>query len=81
MALPVFIQKFLPHARVGGTVHLKKFYSASLGIEKHYNIYLPEGYEQSRERYPVVFFLRGHEREWFNPNEDNTRKGLSLIHI
>jgi predicted alpha/beta superfamily hydrolase len=78
MALPLFIQKFLPHRQVGGTVHLKKFYSASLGIEKHYNIYLPEGYGETQERCPVVFFLRGHEREWFNPNEDSTRKGRTL---
>jgi esterase/lipase superfamily enzyme len=62
-------------------VELQTFFSASLGIEKQYNIYLPEGYNESRERYPVVYYFRGHEREWFNPDEDGSRNGKTLKHV
>lgn len=81
MSLSVVLRSAAPSVETGGAVALKKFYSSSLGIEKHYNIYLPEGYEESGERYPVVFFLRGHEREWFNPDEDSTRQGRTLKHV
>ncbi|MBC8043319.1 MAG: hypothetical protein IAF08_07720 [Rhizobacter sp.] len=59
-------------------VELKSFYSKSLGLKKNYNIYLPAGYRESIDRYPVVYFLRGHEREWFNPSEDASRQGRTL---
>lgn len=64
-----------------GRVELHSFFSASLGITKQYNVYLPAGYDSSTERYPVVYFFRGHEREWFNPSEDGTRGGKSLKDI
>jgi len=36
------------------------FYSNSLAMERHFQIYLPEGYnEQDSVRYPVVYFLHG----------------------
>ena len=45
---------------------LKKitFYSTALGIEKSFNIYLPESYDEGDKRYPVVYLFRGHENEW-----------------
>lgn len=62
-------------------VEVRHFFSASLGIPKRYTLYLPEGYDQSAGRFPVVYLLRGHEREWFNPNEDHTRNGQTIKHI
>jgi S-formylglutathione hydrolase FrmB len=64
-----------------GTVETKSFFSPSLGVSKNFTIYLPDGYDSSSERYPVVYFLRGHEREWFNPKEDNTRGGVTLATV
>lgn len=81
MAPSFLIPKFLCHSHIGGSVVLKKFYSSSLGIEKHYTLYLPEGYDETQERYPVVFFLRGHEREWFNAREDSSRNGRTLKEV
>lgn len=84
MAIPFFFQRVFAHQpanKTHGTVFLKSFFSKSLGIEKYYNVYLPADYEMSKERYPVVFFMRGHEREWFNPTEDGSRNGRALQHI
>jgi len=49
---------FLPHARRG---HLEtiEFYSRSLHREADYLAYLPPGYGQSPERYPVYYLLHG----------------------
>ncbi|HNW60827.1 MAG TPA: alpha/beta hydrolase-fold protein [bacterium] len=42
------------------------FYSRILGMTKSCTVYLPPGYDESRQRYPVVYFFRNHEDEWFN---------------
>jgi S-formylglutathione hydrolase FrmB len=49
-----------------GTIETRSFNSPILGETKYYRIYLPEGYYQSAEYYPVVYFFRNHENEWFN---------------
>jgi predicted alpha/beta superfamily hydrolase len=59
-------------------IELKTLYSPSLGITKNYNIYLPEGYDSSSNRYPVVYLFRGHEREWANGYEDDSRGGKNI---
>lgn len=33
--------------------------SEILGVEKHYAVYLPEGYDESKESYPVLYLLHG----------------------
>ena len=38
--------------------HLK-IKSQILGVEKDYSIYLPDGYDSSTERYPVLYLLHG----------------------
>lgn len=48
-------------------VQTDSFYSTALGISKTYYVYLPDGYDSSSSRYPVVYFFRQHESEWFNP--------------
>jgi predicted alpha/beta superfamily hydrolase len=74
----IFFSHFNLLAQPSSRAELHTFYSPALGISKNYNIYLPAGYDSSTERYPVVYFLRGHEREWFNPTEDGTRNGETL---
>lgn len=51
---------------VSGRVEKVTFYSQSLKTEKSLNIYLPPGYDQSQEVYPVVYICRGGEDEWLN---------------
>jgi S-formylglutathione hydrolase FrmB len=55
--------------------------SQVLAINKNFNIYLPVGYDSSNQRYPVVYFFRGHEREWVNRNEDGSRLGRNIQDI
>lgn len=62
-----------------GRVHTKRFYSPALGVSKGYNIYLPPGYSGTRQRFPVLYLFRGHEREWCNPKEDGSRGGKTVI--
>ena len=42
-----------------GIVEYGSFYSESLNENRNYTIYLPEGYYESDEEYPVVYFLHG----------------------
>jgi hypothetical protein len=55
-----------PHLYGQGTVEYRSFNSPELGATKFYRIYLPEGYNQSTDSYPVVYLFRNHENEWFN---------------
>jgi len=68
-------------AKKCGAVLQRKFFSPSLGIEKQYHIYLPPGYEESEERYPVLYLFRGHEKEWFDPYQDHSRGGTAIQHL
>ncbi len=60
-----------------GTVEVHTFFSNALGITKNFYIYLPAGYDTSTAHYPLVYFLRTHESEWFDPNEPG-RNGKTL---
>lgn len=55
--------------------------SKALGAVKKVNVYVPGGYDKSSARYPVVYLLRGHEREWVNPKEDGSRGGRTAATI
>ena len=33
--------------------------SSILGVEKNYSVYLPDGYEKSSEKYPILYLLHG----------------------
>lgn len=46
-------------AQEGGTVVEDTFESATLGRPYDLNVYLPAGYEQSENRYPVIYLLHG----------------------
>ena len=38
--------------------------SEILGVEKNYSVYLPDGYDKSNERYPVLYLLHGGGDNW-----------------
>ena len=42
-----------------GIIESGSFYSESLNEQRNYTIYLPEGYYDSDDTYPVVYFLHG----------------------
>lgn len=61
-----------------------EFESKILGVEKAFYIALPPGYSRTsnaEKRYPVVYFFRGHEREWIHRLEDKTRSGRTVIDV
>jgi len=64
--LLLLITSFIMCQESSSRVVLRQVYSGSLTENKNVNIYLPAGYDESTERYPVVYFLRNHETEWFN---------------
>ncbi len=47
--------------------------SPALGTQKSFNIYLPEGYDESDEKYPSLYLFRGNESEWVNPRQGNIK--------
>ena len=51
--------------------------SATLGVPKSFYIYVPPDLAAG-ERVPVIYLLRGHEREWINLTEDATRSGTAI---
>jgi enterochelin esterase-like enzyme len=56
-------------------IELRTHYSTILGIQKYFNVFLPDGYDRDSLRYPVVYLFRGHESEWVNPSQDGSRQG------
>ena len=61
-----FLTSVILTANPDGRVEKVTFFSQSLQVEKSFNSYLPKGYDQSAERYPVVYICRGGEDEWLN---------------
>lgn len=51
-----------------GAVHVERFFSPALGVEKHYVVYLPPSYATApARRYPVAYYLHGltgNEADW-----------------
>jgi hypothetical protein len=60
-------------------LEIKSFYSPQLGITKSYYIYLPSGYDSSTQRYPVVYFFRAAENEWFTASYRSYNKMLKDV--
>ncbi len=52
--------------------------SAALGVEGRMYVYTPPEYDRDGPPLPVVYLLRGHEREWVNRQEDDTRIGSAI---
>ncbi|MEX0962420.1 MAG: alpha/beta hydrolase-fold protein [Pseudohongiellaceae bacterium] len=60
---------FTAIATASDLVH-KTFASQTLGRDYNYNIYLPDGYQRSGLRYPVLYLLHGNlgsEQSWVGP--------------
>ena len=56
--------------------------SQTLGVPKSFYVYTPPGYDPAgAARLPVLYLLRGHEREWINKREDGTRGGHNVIDV
>lgn len=60
-------------------VETKIFFSPKLGITKSYYAYIPAGYDTSSQRYPVVYFFRGAENEWFTASYRSNGKMLKDV--
>ena len=56
-------------------IELHTHTSLILGGPRSFNILLPEGYDGETARYPAVYLFRGHENEWADPREDDSRRG------
>ncbi|WP_408072628.1 alpha/beta hydrolase-fold protein [Butyrivibrio sp. JL13D10] len=50
-----YILKDVPH----GTIHLQSYRSGVCGCEKPLYVYTPAGYENSHEKYPVIYLQHG----------------------
>jgi len=57
------------------------FYSEALGVNKNFNILLPANYDSTIQHYPVVYLFRGHENEWADEWEDNSRNGRNIKNV
>lgn len=62
-------------------VEKRSFFSNALGLTKNYYVYVPAGYDNSTERYPVAYFLKGHESEWFDPTLRGRVGGRALQNV
>jgi S-formylglutathione hydrolase FrmB len=68
-ALAVMVASVAAYA---GTVVSQKFASPTLGRDWVYNVYLPDGYDTGKLRYPVMYLLHGNggdENEWVAKGE------------
>ncbi len=57
------------------------WFSPTLGVTKRLNLYLPPSYACENTRYPVLYLLRGHEREWLHNHQDDTRDGRNVLDV
>jgi predicted alpha/beta superfamily hydrolase len=59
-----------------------RFHSHILGVPRRLYVYLPPEYTASpRRRFPALYLLRGHEREWVNRSEDESRGDTTVIDV
>jgi S-formylglutathione hydrolase FrmB len=68
-----------------GTVKDATFHSDALGVDKRYVIYLPGGYDTSKDSYPVIYMLHGlggGEDDWTQGGDlAKTADGMNLAAI
>jgi predicted peptidase len=66
-AMLIFCTIFSLNAQQGTVLSSQPIKSAILKQGMKYNIYLPNGYQTSQKRYPVLYLLHGHggsETDW-----------------
>lgn len=64
--------------RLSGSLRVLPFRSRALGITKHILVYEPPGLRRRRSDVHLLYLFRGHEREWANREEDDSRKQSSI---
>lgn len=67
LATAVLAALLLAAPSEAGTIVSRQFQSAALDREWAYNVYLPDGYQDGKMRYPVFYLLHGNgadENEW-----------------
>lgn len=80
VAKPPQLVKAQPFAEPGRIAALTVD-SGALGSRRQVNLYLPPGYDQGTDRYPVVYLFRGHEFEWLDNKSSESRKGRNAAII
>jgi enterochelin esterase-like enzyme len=71
LAIALFVTRGIVNA---GQVLAGSFFSQTLGRDWRYNVYLPDGYDHSDLRYPVLFMLHGYsenENAWVSKGHIN----------
>lgn len=71
-----FKQILRHHHGLRGRLSHRVLASDALGIRKPYYVYTPPG--SGHEGLPLLLLLRGHEREWVNPEEDASRRSTAI---
>jgi hypothetical protein len=67
-----------PPPEIDQRVYRASLSSQVLGVPKAFYVYLPPSYPGTERRFPVLYLLRGHEREWVHPAEDGSRHGTVI---
>ena len=65
-------------ASLHGTLRLRRLQSTALSLRKPYYVYEPPGLAEGSQ-VPVLYLLRGHQREWVNIDEDTSRQHSTAI--
>jgi hypothetical protein len=65
--------------RLYGRLRGRRLRSAALGLAKPYYVYEPPGLHDAMGGLPVLYLFRGHEREWVNMREDDSRDRSTAI--
>ncbi len=65
--------------RLHGRLRARRLRSEALGLPKPYYVYEPPGLEEVARGLPVCYLFRGHEREWVNMEEDDSRERSTAI--
>lgn len=66
---------------MAGKLEARRLVSTSLGIRKPYYVYEPPSESKLGPPQAIVYLLRGHEREWVNIDEDDTRASTAIEDI
>lgn len=66
----------VPH----GDVRMELYESSAMGVDRYFWVYTPPGYEQSNEKYPVLYLLHGNG-ETQNGWVDNGRANIILDNL
>lgn len=65
--------------RLHGRLRGRRLRSEALELAKPYYVYEPPGLRELTHDVPVLYLFRGHEREWVNMREDDSRDRSTAI--